>query len=96
MSKNLDLQGPMLKSALAGGAAMSLYMFYSYLNRSYDVSSSEPMTKDQTINQVITALKKELRENFPIEMPRDPEDGLIEKEFFIKMHTLIYKYKKYG
>jgi hypothetical protein len=46
MSKNLDLQGPMLKSALAGGAAMSLYMFYSYLNKSYDVSSSEPMTKD--------------------------------------------------
>jgi hypothetical protein len=45
---------------------------------------------------VITALKKELRENFPIEMPRDSEDGLIQKEFFVKMHTLIYKYKKYG
>ena len=54
------------------------------------------MTKDQTINSVFIALKKELRDNYPIEMPRDPEDGLISKEFFVRQHSLIYKFKKYG
>jgi hypothetical protein len=48
------------------------------------------------MNQVIKALKKEMRESFPIEMPKDPEDGLIQKDFFVKIHTLIYRYKKYG
>ena len=41
-------------------------------------------------------LKKELRESFSIELPKDSKDGLITKEFFVKMHALIYKYKKYG
>ena len=41
-------------------------------------------------------LKKELRANFSIETPKDPEDGLMTREFFVRMHVLIYKYKKYG
>jgi hypothetical protein len=37
-----------------------------------------------------------MRENYPIEMPKDPKDGLISKDFFVKIHALIYRYKKYG
>ena len=73
-----------------------MYVFYNYLTKTFEVSSSEPMSKEQTINQVFTALKKEMRESFPIEMPKDAEDGLIQKDFFVKIHTLIYRYKKYG
>jgi hypothetical protein len=40
-------------------------------------------------------LKKELRNDFSNRIPRD-DDGLPKKEFFVKMHALIYKYKKYG
>ena len=46
------------------------------------------------MNQVFAELKKELEE-FSIDMPKD-SDGYIEKNFFIKLHTIIYKFKKYG
>jgi len=45
---------------------------------------------------VFSELKKELRANFSFETPKDPEDGLMTREFFVRMHVLIYKYKKYG
>ena len=56
----------------------------------------DPVSKEQTIEQVFSVLKKELREEYSIDMPKDPKDGLIDKNFFIKMHSLIYRYKKYG
>ena len=53
------------------------------------------LSKEATMAQVKNELKKELKLTFPINVPRD-QDGLPTKEFFIKIHTIIYKYKKYG
>jgi len=46
MSNNLELQGPLMRSAIAGGAAVGIYVFYSYLSKSFEVTSSEPMSKN--------------------------------------------------
>ena len=51
-------------------------------------------TKEVAIRQVLNELKKELREEYSVRFER--EDGLPSKDFFVKIHTLIYKYKKYG
>ena len=72
-----------MKSVLVGSLSVSLYVLYLYMMKDSETSTST-MTKDQTINSVFIALKKELRDNYPIEMPRDPEDGLISKEFFVR------------
>jgi len=32
----------------------------------------------------------------PIEPSRDEDDGILTKEFMIKMHQILYMYKKYG
>ena len=85
----------MMKSVLVGTISVSLYMMYQFMMRDSETQTS-PVTKKETINQVFTVLKKELRESFSIELPKDSKDGLITKEFFVKMHALIYKYKKYG
>ena len=36
----------------------------------------------------------ELRQKFSFDAPR--QDGILTKQFFIDIHALIYKYKKYG
>jgi hypothetical protein len=66
------------------------------VNRSSDVNGSDIMTKEHTLDQVFDQLKKDLRSNFSFETPKDQEDGLLTREFFVRMHVLIYKYKKYG
>ena len=43
---------------------------------------------------VLDNLKKDLVKMFPIDPER--EDGLLSKDFMIKMHGMLYKYKKYG
>ena len=77
---------------MAGCAAVALYLAYNMVNKSSEVTE----TKDATIDQVFSELKKELRGNFSFETPKDPEDGLLTRDFFVQMHVLIYKYKKYG
>lgn len=94
MSQTLDFKGPLIRSTLAGCAAVAMYLAYSMMNRESEVTGIQ--TKEETVNQVFLELKKELRSNFSFEMPKDNEDGLITREFFIKLHVLIYKYKKYG
>lgn len=71
-----------------------MYLAYAMISKSSEVSSTQ--CKEQTLSQVFSELKKELRANFSFETPKDQEDGLLTREFFIKMHVLIYKYKKYG
>tara|TARA_B110000305_G_C18990864_1_gene426051 strand:+ start:236 stop:451 length:216 start_codon:yes stop_codon:yes gene_type:complete len=39
-------------------------------------------------------LKKDLQQ-YKIEIPKD-ENGFIKKDFFVTLHMIIYKYKKYG
>jgi hypothetical protein len=41
-------------------------------------------------------LKRDLRNNFEVDLKRDPSDGLFEKEAFVKIHVLMYKFKKFG
>lgn len=81
---------------MAGCAAVAMYLAYTMMRNSSEVNGSDNMSKEQTLDQVFSELKKELRQNFSFETPKDPEDGLLTREFFIKMHVLIYKYKKYG
>lgn len=52
-------------------------------------------SKGQTIKMVIASLKQELKENFSIN-PTKGEDGILSKDFMVKLHTLIYKFKKYA
>ena len=47
------------------------------------------------MKQVLDELKKELKDKFRIDPPHG-DDGLLTKDFMIKMHILLYKYKKYG
>ena len=96
MQGKSDLKLPILQASLAGCAAVGLYITYKFFNAENEVSGiSDPSSKEGVINQVMTQLKKELRENHPIIVPRD-QDGFPTKEFFLELHGLIYKYKLYG
>ena len=60
------------------------------------VNGKKFLTKQESIKQVLDELKRELRKNFGPELQRNPDDGLFEKESFVKIHVLMYKYKKFG
>ena len=40
-------------------------------------------------------MKNELK-TYSIDIPRDAKDGLITKDFFLKIHEIMYKYRKFG
>ena len=52
-------------------------------------------TKEETVTQVLSQLKKDLKSSFEFDQPRE-KDGFFTMNFFIKIHAMIYKYKKYG
>lgn len=41
-------------------------------------------------------MKRDLRNNFKPDLKKDPIDGLFEKDAFVKIHVLMYKFKKFG
>lgn len=61
-----------------------------------DVVESVQFDKKSTMNRVIDNLKKELRRSHKCDPDHDPEDDLLSKSFMLKLHALLYKYKRYA
>lgn len=89
------MKNPLLQATMAGLGAVILYSTYIGMTSDSEVQSPQEYKQD-TLNKLIDGLKKDLRENFEIDPPRSKEDGLLTREFMIKMHTLLYRYKKYA
>lgn len=88
-----EFKTPLITAGLIGTVAAGCYLSYCMLMKSEDELSGAEL-KEQTLTQVYTQLKKELQ-TYNIDLPKD-SNGLIDKNFFVKLHTLIYKFKKYG
>lgn len=48
------------------------------------------------MKKILDEFRQELTELFPLEPPRSPTDGLFTKEFFVKFHVILYRYRKTG
>ena len=93
----MDLKHPLFQSTLAGFTALGLYCTYAMLiGGSSEEETTEIIDKKQTITNVLSNLKKELKTKFKIEPSRDEDDGILSRDFMVKMHTILYQYKKYG
>lgn len=88
-----EIKTPLITAGLIGSLAAGCYVSYCMLVKSED-ELTDAQQKKQTMGQVYDELKKEL-ESYNIELPKTA-NGLINKDFFIKLHTIIYKYKQYG
>ena len=102
INKNMSLskfefKTPMVHALVYGCIGLSLYCATTMLmsGSEEDGSYGKPASKEDTIKMVLEALKQELRKDFEIELPRGA-DGLLEKETFVRIHSLMYKYRKYG
>ena len=100
MSREMDLKTPLIHALLIGCVGVGLYCTSTMLTAPIEEEGSagggNPFGKEDSIKHVLSELKQEMRQGFPVNLPRDPSDGLVAKEVFIKMHCLIYRYKKYG
>lgn len=94
MSGNQIIKHPLVQAAAAGVGAMVAYASYSMLFGTEVAATAQD--KKTVMNRVLENLKTELKLRFEIEPLRSLEDGLLTKDFMVKMHTLIYKYKKYA
>lgn len=83
---------PLLIASLSGLAAIGLVYSYNLIQVEGDTVK---MLKKNTLAHVLESLKQELKK-FPIDPPRDDEDGILSKDFMLKMHSILYRYKKYG
>lgn len=81
-------------AAIAGCAAVMLHYAHHALTGEDEGEANPTQSKEQTMKQVLAELKRELTK-FKIDPPHG-EDGLLTKDFMIKMHILLYKFKKYG
>lgn len=92
-----EFKTPMVHALVYGCIGLSLYCATSMLMSGSEENGAlgKPASKEDTIKMVLAELKQELRKDFPIELPREA-DGLVEKETFVKIHSLMYKYKKFG
>ena len=79
-------------STMAATAVTATYVAYCMYTSSSEISST--VSKEQTMKVFFDELKKDLQQ-YKIEIPKD-ENGFIEKDFFVTLHMIIYKYKKYG
>ena len=98
----LDFKVPLMQAFLLGCLGVGVYYTAAFLTspmeeENVEASAEEQfLTREDSIKQVLTELKKELRRDFAYEIPRDPRENMFEKEAFIRMHCLMYKYKKFG
>ena len=98
----LDFKAPLIQALLLGCLGVGVYYTAVFLTAPMEEENVEVapnkkvLTREESIEQVLRELKRELRRDFAFEIPRDPGDGLFEKEVFLRMHCLMYKYKKFG
>ena len=86
-----DYKTPLIYATMAGFVAATTYVTYSKLSSSNEASTAQ--SREEIMKQFYEELKKELQK-YKIELPRD---GIyIKKDFFVTLHIIIYKYKKYG
>ena len=83
-------------SQIAGLSSIALLNLYAYMFEFDEEGMTPDQSKMAVKDKVFEELKKELKANYSIDPPRDSEDGLPTKDFFIKFHVTLYKYKKYG
>ena len=93
----MNIKHPLLQSSLAGLTSLGIYFAYAMLSSS-STEEAKPncIDKNQAQDNILKQLKSELKTKFSIEPTRDDDDGLLSREFMVKMHTLLYQYKKYG
>ena len=85
------MRKPFIISAAAGCLAALTYITYTVAS---NASQDQRLTQKQAVHQLLSELKSELRKEHNFQPTRD--DGLFSKDFFVKLHYIIYKYKKYG
>ena len=95
----MDVKTPLIQAVLIGCVGVGLYATASMLNsmeEEEEGAEESPFNKKDSIKHVLSELKQEIRRDFPVNLPRDPSDGLVTKDMFVKIHCLIYRFKKYG
>ena len=93
----MDNSKQLIFASLFGVSTVGMLYFYNLANGSEDeIDGNVVYLKEQYLKDVFQELKAELKAGYPIDAPRDREDGLFTRDFFIKIHELMYKYKKNG
>lgn len=99
MSEKTDYKTLLLRALMVGCVGVGFYTINALLNREYAYNELKidhsNTNREEAIKDCLKSLKDELSK-YSSDLPRDPKDGLITREFYVKIHSLIYKYKKFG
>jgi hypothetical protein len=89
----LDLKKPLLHATIAGLSAVALY--YT-LNATTEFYGSAPELDKKGVKKMLEKLiRKELREKYETDPPKG-DDGILSIDFMVNIHSLMYRFKKYG
>ena len=81
----------LIAAVSAGLLSVALLQLYS----KYAEVETPAQLKKSALKSVEQNLRNDLKKEFKFDAPKD-NDGLFTKEFLIRLHTILYKYKKYG